>query len=304
MPDVLAANNTEEPDQEPVSVGPVVLVLVDGWGIAPPGEGNVITVSDTPVISRLIKEYPVAALETGVLDWNTRYLSIGSGTQAVRDDEGPLATLSAAVSRTGRRQLKISDSERYAAATYFFNGLTEDKAPGELWQIISEKGGRVDKVTADFRAVLKAGLQAINSPETVDLIVLSISYLDLVALAGAGKPKVVSQAVQAIDKGLKSLQLAVANKGGILLISSAGGNAEQLLNLRTDEIDKNLTTNPVPLIIIGEDYKGLSIGGKDAPDSDLSVLAPIGTLADIAPTILALLGIEIPPGMTGRNLLD
>lgn len=304
MSELMEANHSEEPDQDPLLSGPVVLVLVDGWGIQPPGEGNAITVSDTPAINRLIKEYPVATLETGLPDWNTRYLSIGSGKNATSDEEVPSATLAAVVSKAGRRQLKISDSERYAAATYYFNGLTENKPQGESWQIISEKGGRVDKVTADFRAVLKASLQAINSSEAPDLIVTSFSYLDLVVLAGAGKPEVVSRAVQAIDKGIKAIQAAVLNKGGVLVISAAGGNAEQLLNLRTEEIDKNLTTNPVPLIIIGEDYKGLSIGGKDAPDSDLSVLAPAGTLADIAPTVLKLLGLEIPPGMTGRNLLD
>ncbi len=282
----------------------VVLVLIDGWGIAPHGEGNAITATDMPFISRLIKEYPVAALETGAPDWNTRYLAMGSGINTSGNDEIPATTLSAVISQAGLRQFKVSDSERYAAATYFFNGLTEDKPTGESWKIISEKSGLANKATADFRAVLKTGLQEIKSAEAADFIVISFSYLDLVVLSDADKPEIVSKAVQVIDKSLKSIQAEVENKGGVLLISSAGGNAEQLLNLRTEEIDKNLTINPVPFIVVGEDYKGLSIGGKDAPDNDLSVLSPAGSIADIAPTVLTLLNLEIPSSMTGKNLLD
>ena len=303
MPEMTETGNLEEPDQEPANRGPVVLVLLDGWGVAPPGEGNAVTASDMPVISRLVKEYPVAVLETGLRDWNKRYLLIGSGINGDQEVSTPVS-LSSAVSRAGRRQLKIGDSERYAALTYFFNGLTEDKSPGESWQIISEKSARKDKVTSDFRSVLKAGLQAISSAEAPDLIVLSFSYLDLVSLVGASKPEIVAGAVRMVDKAVKAIHSAVVNKNGVLLISSAGGNAEQLVNLRTDEADNGLTANPVALIVVGDDYKGLSIGSKDALDGDLSVLAPIGGLTDIAPTILSLLGIPIPPEMTGRNLLN
>ncbi len=304
MPEISNLISSGEPDEDPYRPRPVVLLLIDGWGIAPAGEGNAITGTPTPILNELVRVYPVSALKTGPADWNLRYLSLGAGREADREDDKPVTTLTAEISRAGLRQIKISDSERFAALTYFFNGLEEEKVPGEEWQIISISAQQGDKAAADFQTVVKAGVKAIKAAEPADLIVISLSYLDLVAVAAVGQPAPVGRAVQAIDKSLRVIQSAVASRGGALIISSAGGNAEQLLNLRTEEIDRGLTANPVPLIIVGEELKGLAIGGQDAPANDLSLLAPAGTLADVAPTILSFLGLPRPDTMTGRDLLS
>ena len=73
--------------------------------------------------------------------------------------------------------------------------------------------------------------------------------------------------------------------------------------MAADMPDAARTDNPVPLIIVGKAFKGKTIGLADPLNSDLSLLAPVGTLADVAPTILRILGREAPPEMTGKSLL-
>jgi len=303
MTDTLDGSSPDNPDNSISRARPVVLLLIDGWGVAPAGEGNAMSLAHAPMISSLIKEYPVVTLEAAVGDWNKRYLSLGAGVLVSDEEQAPLSTLSGVISQAGWRQTKITDADRFAALTYFFNGLDEHKMPGEDWQIISTRPGKEDKITANFRAVLKAGVRAIKENEPADFIVISLSYLDAVALAAADKIDVVLKAVEAMDKGVRLLVQTTLGQGGVLLISSAGGNVEQLINIRTEAIDYGLTDHSVPLIIVGEDYKGLAISGQDAPDYDLSILQAAGTLADVSPTILALLGLEKPQGMSGRNLL-
>jgi len=303
MSAILETSSLDEPDHDIKRPRPLVLLLLDGWGIAPSGEGNAISLANTPTITGLIKEYPVATLDASIGDWNKRYLSLGSGVSPVGEDMGPLVSLAGTLSQAGLRQIKITDADRFAALTYFFNGLNEGKNLGEDWQIISTTNGREDKATADFKAVLKVGLKAVKEDNPADFIVISFSYLDTVVSAAANHIDVVIKAVEAIDKGIRLIINSTINQGGVVIISAAGGNAEQMINLRTEENDSSLTNNSVPLILVGEDYKGLSVSGQDAPNQDLSILKPVGTLADIAPTILDLLGIEKPSQMTGHNLL-
>lgn len=304
MSAILETSSPDESDRSIKRPRPLVLLLLDGWGIAPSGEGNAISLASTPTITELIKEYPVATLDVPIGDWNKRYLSLGSGTSLDSEDASPLVNLAGVLSQAGLRQIKITDADRFAALTYFFNGLNEGKNVGEDWQIISTTTGREDKATADFKAVLKAGLRATKEDDPADFIVISFSYLDAVVAAAANRIDVVIKAVEAIDKGIRLIVNSTIGQGGVVIISSAGGNAEQMINLRTEENDSSLTNNSVPLIVVGEDYKGLSISGQDAPDQDLSILKPVGTLVDIAPTILSLLDLEKPSQMTGRNLAE
>ena len=95
----------------------------------------------------------------------------------------------------------------------------------------------------------------------------------------------------------------VLAKDGILLVTGDHGNAEEMLNLQTGEINKEHSTNPVPLLVVANKFRGQAGPGGDPPNGDLSLIKPVGVLADIAPTILALLEMEIPPEMTGRSLL-
>lgn len=281
----------------------VVLLLLDGWGIAPAGESNAISAVKTPVFSDLVKEYPVAVLAPGASSLNTRYLCLGSGRDITDENTAVTGTLTAVLSAAGMKQIKISETERFAALTHFFNGHAENKASGEDWRIISsEAGDHSVKPALAMQRTVKEIIKAVKEPEAASLIIAAIPYLDLVAMSGDFVS--VKKAVAALDKKLKDIVSAVLSQNGTLIISSACGNAERMRNLGTDLADTELTENPVPLLLIGSELKGQNIGLADPLSGDLSLLAPIGSLADLAPTILSILGLTVPREMTGQNLID
>lgn len=89
----------------------------------------------------------------------------------------------------------------------------------------------------------------------------------------------------------------------MVFITGDHGNAEEVKNLQTGDIDKEHSTNPVPLYIVGKAFEGQAGPSGDVPNGDLSLLPPIGMLADVAPTFLKVLGIPQPDVMTGSSLL-
>ena len=88
-----------------------------------------------------------------------------------------------------------------------------------------------------------------------------------------------------------------------MLVTADHGNGEEVSNLETGKMDKEHSTNPVPLLIIGNEYHGQAGPGGDPPQGDLSLMQPVGMLADVAPTVLRILKIDQPPEMTGRPLI-
>ncbi len=92
-------------------------------------------------------------------------------------------------------------------------------------------------------------------------------------------------------------------QNGAVLITGDHGNGEEVINLQTGEIDKEHSNNPVPLIIASKDLLGTAGPAGDPPEGDLSLMPPVGMLADVAPTVLKLMGLEAPPEMTGRALI-
>lgn len=282
---------------------PVILLLLDGWGIAPASEANALLTAKTPIFNSLVKEYPAITLGAGPLNWNVRYLSLGSGREISQEDEQISDTLTATVAAAGLKQVKITEAERFAALCHFFNGGREEKFAQEEWQIVSG-GGRQHKMLNDSRSIIKTLLEILAQEQWPDLTVVSLPYLDLVASSAPADQVLIAQAAEQVDKYLKKVKAAVLSRPAWLVIAAAGGNAEQMIDMRTDQINNYLTANPLPLIVAGPGLAGQTIGGADAPDGDLSLLTPTGSLADVAPTILSLLQLDPPTGMSGRNLLD
>jgi bisphosphoglycerate-independent phosphoglycerate mutase (AlkP superfamily) len=291
---------TSEPSPRP---RPVVLLLLDGWGIAPASAANLITATPTPTWLSLIKEYPVALLATGAQSLNARYLMIGTGQEQMAEGSGVPVTLTSVVAAANLRQIKIAETERLAALTNIFNGYADTKAAGEDWRIISsEAGDKTVKPLLALKRTVKEICREIDAAQPRDLSVAAVPYLDLVARSG--DLAAAKKAVAALDKYLRSIVTAVQAKAGVLIISAAAGNMERIRNLATEMVDTEITANPVPLIIVGAEFVGRTIGLADPLNDDLSLLAPAGTLADLAPTILGIMGLVIPPEMTGKNLLS
>lgn len=300
MEDTVAEKSDSDPCPRP---RPLVLLLLDGWGVAPAGEANAISVAKTPFFLTLLRDYPAATLAAGDGDINARYRSLGTGRGTAEAPVENSTSLSAVIATVGGRQIKIAETERFAALTSFFNGGTEEKLPGEEWRIVSSESGRhTIKLPLALRRTVKEIIKAIDDENGYDLIVASMPILDLTA--AAGDFAATRQAAEILDRSLASIIDAVDAKGGVAVISAACGNAEKLRNLATELADTEMTDNPVPFIIFGAGFKGQTIGLPDAIGLDLSLIPPAGSLADVAPTILKIMGREKPAGMTGRSLID
>ncbi len=199
-------------------------------------------------------------------------------------------TLGSYLSDQGFSQLRIAETEKYAHVTFFFNGGLEPSMPGEKRKLIPSP----DVTTYDLKPEMSAFeltdslVDAIKS-EQYDLIVCNFANTDMVG--HSGKIEATIKAVEAVDSCLGIIHRACMENDFETLITADHGNAEQMTNPNTSKPHTAHTNNPVPLIYVG--------------NRDASIAEPfIGTLADLAPTMLALMDIEAPKEMTGKCLLN
>ena len=188
------------------------------------------------------------------------------------------------ISDLGLTQLRIAETEKYAHVTFFFNGGVEQTFEGEdRCLIASPKVPTYDlKPDMSAREVADEAVRRIESGE-YDVIILNFANCDMVGHTGIFEAA--RLAVETVDECVAKVVEATAKMGGISIITADHGNAEQM----TDEEGKPFTahtTNLVPFILIGVDVKLRE-----------------GRLADIAPTILDIMGLECPPEMDGKSLI-
>jgi 2,3-bisphosphoglycerate-independent phosphoglycerate mutase len=190
------------------------------------------------------------------------------------------------VADAGRTQLRMAETEKYPHVTYFLNGGTEDRYPGE--ERIMVPSPKV--ATYDLQPEMSApeltdkAVDAIGSGK-YDLIVLNYANPDMVGHTGNLAAAI--KAVAAVDTGLGRLAQATREVGGVLLVTADHGNCEMMRDPETGGPHTSHTTNPVPLLLL------------DGGDVSLAN----GRLADIAPTLLELMGLPKPVQMTGASLL-
>ena len=196
-------------------------------------------------------------------------------------------TFGEVLARTGLRQLRLAETEKYAHVTYFFNGGREDRFAGEDRELIPSDRS---VATYDFapamraREITNAAVNAIASGR-YDAIVMNYANADMVGHTGKWEPTI--EAVEVIDECLPRLVDATLRANGLLAITADHGNAETKLDEQNHPLTAH-TTNPVPLVLVANGLHGsLASGGK---------------LGDVAPTLLSLMGLPIPNQMTGVNL--
>lgn len=193
------------------------------------------------------------------------------------------------VSQAGLRQLRASESEKERFVTYYFNGLQDEAFPGEDRLIVaSPKVPTYDKNPQMSAVELTNRIESKIKSGIYDLIVINYANADMVGHTGNIQATVVG--CETVDSCIGRLSQTVLAVGGVLLITADHGNAEEMINRVTGEIDTEHNANPVPLIIIGNDFR-------------LATQLPQGILADVAPTVLALMHLNCPGDMIGRNLL-
>ncbi len=195
--------------------------------------------------------------------------------------------LGAVVAAAGRRQLRMAETEKYPHVTYFLSGGMEEKYPGEDRIMIASPKVATYDLQPEMSVPELAGraVAAIGSGQ-YDLIVLNFANADMVGHTGSLPAAI--RAVEAVDAGLGRIADAIEAAGGALLATADHGNAELMRDPETGGPHTAHTLNPVPVLLLG--------GPAGAHLAD-------GRLADLAPTLLALMRLEPPPEMTGRSLL-
>ncbi len=190
------------------------------------------------------------------------------------------------VAGAGRRQLRMAETEKYPHVTYFLDGGQEAELPGENRIMVpSPKVATYDLQPEMSAPELTAkAVEAIGS-ERYDLVVLNFANPDMVGHTGSLQAAI--KAVETVDAALGRIAEAVERAGGALLVIADHGNCEMMRDPETGGPHTAHTTNPVPALLAGQ--PGASL--RD------------GRLADVAPTLLALLGLPQPAAMTGRSLL-
>lgn len=210
--------------------------------------------------------------------------------------------LAEVVSKAKLKQFHVAETEKYAHVTFFLNGTVEDPFPGEDRALIPSPGvaNYAEAPAMSAAGITKEAVKAIDSRK-YDLIVINFANADMVGHTGDLKATIA--AIEAADQNFGEVVKHTLANDGVVVMTADHGNAEEVLNLQTGEMDKEHSTNPVPLIIIGKDFVGQAGPGGDPPEGDLSLLPPVGVLADVAPTVLKLMGVAEPPEMTGVALI-
>lgn len=206
------------------------------------------------------------------------------------------------IADAGLSQLHIAETEKYAHVTFFLNGMKEEEFPGEDRVIIpSPRVSSYDR--APEMSALKIAERVVQeiTKGAYDFIVLNFANPDMVGHTGDEQATV--QACEATDKALGQVVDAAVAVGGVAVITADHGNAEEVKNLTTGEIDKEHSTNPVPFVVVGRQYEGFRAPIGDAIGGDLAMTPAVGVLADVAPTVLKILELEAPKEMTGRALI-
>jgi 2,3-bisphosphoglycerate-independent phosphoglycerate mutase len=190
------------------------------------------------------------------------------------------------VADAGRTQLRMAETEKYPHVTYFLNGGEETPYKGEDRIMVPSPKVATYDLQPEMSApeLTDKAVAAIDSGK-YDLIVLNFANPDMVGHTGNLAAAI--RAVETVDAGLGRIADAVSRRGGALLATADHGNCELMRDPVTGGPHTSHTTNPVPVVLAGQ----------------LGAFLREGRLADIAPTLLQLMGLPTPPEMTGRSLL-
>jgi 2,3-bisphosphoglycerate-independent phosphoglycerate mutase len=192
------------------------------------------------------------------------------------------------LSTYGLRQLRIAESEKFPHVTYFFNGGTAVKYTGEDRIEVPSPSVPTYDIQPEMSALKVTDILVDRFSQNVyDFIVVNFANPDMVGHTGNIAATI--KAISTIDYCVNRLVKEFTARDGIVVITADHGNAEELINIDTNEMDTEHSYNPVPLIVIGLPYSSNRL--------------KYGALKDISPTILKIMGYPIPSEMTGTPLL-
>jgi len=195
--------------------------------------------------------------------------------------------LAQVISDAGLRQLHCAETEKYPHVTYFFNGGREEPYPGEDRVIVPSPQVATYDLQPEMSAA-KVADQLIKAIESgsYDFIVTNFANTDMVGHTARQEP--VIRAVETLDQESQRVFRVALERGWRIMLTSDHGNCDEMINPNTGEPHTQHSEFPVPFLLMGQGPVRLGIGRG---------------LADIAPTVLDLLGLPRPPAMTGRSLI-
>jgi len=297
----MVTSEAQNADEDLSKKHPKILCLfLDGLGVAADSEFNAVTKAKLMHLKKYVRDFPVTLLAGTTKDENRRYWSLGTGLEDNSDIfPQALSSVVEIISQHNLKQLKICASEQALSLNLFFNNYKGSPYLEEKRVCINtpSEEDTLNDLAKDLSRLIRDNYQS----GKYDVIYASLPLAHEAAWRGDFKKAI--KALEALDKLLAKIINPIINAGDLVLLLSPYGNIERTRDILGDWDDKEATHNPVPFLLLGAEYEGKTIGLADPLDGDLSILAPGGTLADFAPTLLSLLNIDKPMFMTGESLI-
>lgn len=274
---------------------PIVMVDENGVPLAKIEEGDVVICFNfrtdrlrQTTIAFTQKDLPEYGMHTMDLQWYTmtNYKADFKNVHVIFDKENVTNTMGDVISKAGLKQIRIAETEKYAHVTFFFSGGREEEFPGESRILIQSPKVPTYDLQPEMSApeVKDAIVPKLRNGEA-DFVCLNFANGDMVGHTGVYEA--IYKAIMAVDQCAKEVVEAALEGGFNIMIIADHGNADNALN---DDGSENTahSLNPVPCIFISE-KEGIELDN--------------GILADVAPTLLTVMGLEVPKEMTGKNLI-
>ncbi len=233
------------------------------------------------------KDFPEFGMHTLPLKYYTmtNYDDTFKGVSVIYEKDNVNNTLGELLARAGKKQIRIAETEKYAHVTFFFSGGREEEFEGEKRILIPSPKVATYDLQPEMSAYLvkDAIVEELNKGE-VDFVCLNFANGDMVGHTGIYEAIV--KAVEAVDQCVGEVVEAARNNGYDLLIIADHGNADNAVNA-DGSANTAHSLNPVPCVLVSDRYTSI----RD------------GILADVAPTLLTMMGLEVPEEMTGKPLV-
>lgn len=200
------------------------------------------------------------------------------------------------LSTSGKTQLHIAETEKYAHVTYFFNGLKNTAYQGETDIFVDSIKNIQENPQMSAPEITAKVLEALDQ-DLYDFIILNFANTDL--LAHTGDYEAVVKGVEAVDQSLELIKARILGRNGVMIVTADHGNAESLVYRASGEAETKHDDSPVFCYLVGNGYESQKSEQKMI-DETASIN---GILSDVAPTILELMGLPQPPEMNGQSLL-
>jgi 2,3-bisphosphoglycerate-independent phosphoglycerate mutase len=270
-------------------ISPLVLLIIDGWGIAPDSPHNAFMSATTPVLDEILHTYPSFVLDQPESN-EIGHLRMSSGRKGELSTDQPIKNcIPEVIASAQQSQYYITETKKFGHLTFHFNGNNSNCFPMVTNQLIHGKhkasydkdpGSQTTEITQRLVSEISRGRHVFYTA--------LLANVDLVA--DSGKKDAVVEAVAVVENAVQALKELILSVGGGMIITSARGNAEA--------VGQEEKSTKMPCVIVSESMKQ-----SDSTPDPLIDKASSGSIARIAPTILDMLGIDKPSEMTESSLI-